>query len=119
MGTHNADESFWSEAGTEDWAREMAGSRLIIEKFSPITDNSVVGLRAPYLRVGGNNQFTMMEEQGFLYHSSPPEPSPLALHHVLQDASQVSRQPPVVPHQVPRRLGDGHERVGQEGGSHH
>merc|ERR1712117_481440 len=37
--THNDDESFWSEAGTEDWAREMAGSRLIIEKFSPITDN--------------------------------------------------------------------------------
>jgi hypothetical protein len=34
----------------------MAGSRIIIEKFANITDNSVVGLRAPYLRVGGNNQ---------------------------------------------------------------
>ena len=72
--THNDDESFWSDAGTEDWARKMAGSRLIIEKFSPITDNSVVGLRAPYLRVGGNNQFTMMEEQGFLYDSSITAP---------------------------------------------
>ena len=55
--THNDDESFWSEAGVNEWAKEMAGSRLIIEKFSPIKDNSVVGLRAPYLRVGGNNQF--------------------------------------------------------------
>jgi len=72
--THNDDESFWSEAKVEDWAREMAGSRLIIEKFAPIKDNSVVGLRAPYLRVGGNNQFTMMEEQGFLYDSSITAP---------------------------------------------
>jgi hypothetical protein len=68
--THNGDESFWSHATVDDWAKEMAGSRLIIDKFANITDNSVVGLRAPYLRVGGNNQFTMMEEQAFLYDSS-------------------------------------------------
>merc|ERR1712088_1004251 len=34
----------------------MSGTRLIIDKFANITDNSVVGLRAPYLRVGGNRQ---------------------------------------------------------------
>merc|ERR1711981_474146 len=34
----------------------MSGTRLIIDKFANITDNSVVGLRAPYLRVGGNLQ---------------------------------------------------------------
>jgi len=72
--THNSNETFWSYAGVDDWAKEMAGSRLIIEKFGNITDNSVVGLRAPYLRVGGNNQFTMMEEQGFLYDSSITAP---------------------------------------------
>ena len=64
--THRASEKFWSHASVSDWAREMAGARLIIEKFANITDNSVVGLRAPFLRVGGNQQFTMMEEQGFL-----------------------------------------------------
>merc|ERR1719245_2463089 len=68
--THNDDETFWTEASVDDWAKEMAGSRLIIEKFANITDGSVIGLRAPYLRVGGNNQFTMMEEQAFLYDSS-------------------------------------------------
>ena len=72
--THNDDESFWSNANVEDWAREMSGSRLIIDKFANITDNSVVGLRAPYLRVGGNRQFTMMEEQAFLYDSSITAP---------------------------------------------
>jgi len=72
--THNDDENFWSAANVDEWAKEMAGSRLIIDKFANITDNSVVGLRAPYLRVGGNNQFTMMEEQAFLYDSSITAP---------------------------------------------
>jgi len=72
--THNDEEKFWSEATTDTWAKEMAGSRLIIEKYANITDNSVVGLRAPYLRVGGNQQFTMMEEQAFLYDSSITAP---------------------------------------------
>merc|ERR1712038_2089412 len=72
--THNDDEGFWTDANVDEWAKEMAGSRLIIDKFANITDNSVVGLRAPYLRVGGNNQFTMMEEQAFLYDSSITAP---------------------------------------------
>lgn len=52
----------------------MAGQRVIVEKYANISDNSVVGLRAPYLRVGGNNQFTMMEEQAFLYDSTITAP---------------------------------------------
>ncbi|KAF7281270.1 chitin deacetylase-like protein serp [Rhynchophorus ferrugineus] len=72
--THNDDENFWSNASVEDWAREMGGQRLITEKFANITDNSVVGVRAPYLRVGGNNQFTMMEDQAFLYDSTITAP---------------------------------------------
>jgi len=68
--THNEDESFWSDGSVKDWAKEMAGNRLITEKFAQIKDNSIVGLRAPFLRVGGNNQFKMMEEQSFLYDSS-------------------------------------------------
>lgn len=68
--THREDEKFWSEAAIEDWVQEFAGNRLILERFANITDNSIIGLRAPFLRVGGNNQFTMMEEQGFLYDST-------------------------------------------------
>nr|XP_029731243.1 uncharacterized protein LOC109401597 isoform X3 [Aedes albopictus] len=72
--SHNDDERFWSNATVDDWAKEMAGMRIIIEKFANLTDNSVVGVRAPYLRVGGNNQFTMMEEQAFLYDSTITAP---------------------------------------------
>lgn len=52
----------------------MAGNRLIIERFANITDGSIVGLRAPHLRVGGNTQFLMMEEQGFAYDSTITAP---------------------------------------------
>ncbi|KAH8025126.1 hypothetical protein HPB51_003968 [Rhipicephalus microplus] len=71
---HKHDEKYWSEASTETWAKEMAGVRLIMERFANITDNSIVGVRAPYLRVGGNSQFFMMEEQAFLYDSTIAAP---------------------------------------------
>lgn len=32
-------------------------------RFANITDGSVIGVRAPYLRVGGNKQFEMMADQ--------------------------------------------------------
>ncbi|XP_076326310.1 chitin deacetylase 1-like [Tachypleus tridentatus] len=68
--THRDDETYWSSANLETWAKEMAGMRLILEKFANITDNSIVGVRSPYLRLGGNTQFRMLEEQSFLYDSS-------------------------------------------------
>lgn len=74
VGSHNDEEQFWSNATVDDWAKEMAGMRVIAEKYANISDNSVVGVRAPYLRVGGNNQFTMMEEQAFLYDSTITAP---------------------------------------------
>lgn len=64
----------WTEGTYEDWLTEMAGARLIIEKYANITDNSVIGLRAPFLRVGGNNQFSMMAEQLFIYDASITAP---------------------------------------------
>ncbi len=48
--------------------------RLIIERFANITDGTVVGVRAPYLRVGGNEQFSMMTDQFFAYDSSITAP---------------------------------------------
>lgn len=74
VNRHNDDEQFWSNATVDDWAKEMAGMRIIVEKYANLTDNSVVGVRSPYLRVGGNNQFTMMEEQSFLYDSTITAP---------------------------------------------
>ena len=48
---------YWAKADYDTWLLEMAGDRQIIEKFAGIKDQSVVGVRAPYLRVGGDKQF--------------------------------------------------------------
>jgi len=68
--TNNEDPEYWSNGSYDDWLAEMAGARLIVERFANITDGTVVGVRAPQLRVGRNQQFEMMTDQFFLYDSS-------------------------------------------------
>ncbi|XP_011201907.1 chitin deacetylase 1 isoform X2 [Bactrocera neohumeralis] len=68
--THKDDPNYWSSGSYDDWLAEMAGARLIIERFANITDGSIIGMRAPYLRVGGNKQFEMMADQFFVYDAS-------------------------------------------------
>uniref|UniRef100_A0A1B0FC31 Chitin-binding type-2 domain-containing protein n=1 Tax=Glossina morsitans morsitans TaxID=37546 RepID=A0A1B0FC31_GLOMM len=68
--THKDDPNYWSSGTYDDWLAEMAGARLIIERFANITDGSIIGMRAPYLRVGGNKQFEMMADQFFVYDAS-------------------------------------------------
>lgn len=72
--SHNDSEPFWTGATKGQWEREMAGARVIIDRFANITDNSVIGVRGPYMRVGGNRQFQMMEENSFLYDSTITAP---------------------------------------------
>lgn len=85
--THNSKEKYWSNGTSVRWAKEMAGARIISERFANITDHSVNGIRAPLLKIGGNNQFKMMEEHHFLYDSSMAAPLgkkplwPYTLHH--------------------------------------
>lgn len=68
--TNNPNQKYWSSMVVEEYAEEFDGSRLIIERFANITQGSILGMRVPAGRVGGNHQFRMMEEFGFLYDSS-------------------------------------------------
>ncbi|KAH1004525.1 hypothetical protein HUJ05_005324 [Dendroctonus ponderosae] len=68
--THKEDPNYWSQGSYDDWLAEMAGARLIIERFANLSDGSIIGVRAPYLRVGGNRQFEMMADQFFVYDAS-------------------------------------------------
>ena len=72
--TRRDEAKYWSEGSYDDWLAEMAGSRLIIERFANVSDGSVIGIRAPYLRVGGNKQFEMMADQYFVYDASITAP---------------------------------------------
>ncbi|XP_018026195.1 chitin deacetylase 1 [Hyalella azteca] len=78
--TNNADKNYWSSLSVADFEAEFDGGRLIAETFANISQGEILGLRVPLGRVGGNNQFRMMTEMGFLYDSSiaaPRGPSPL------------------------------------------
>merc|ERR1712002_249786 len=85
--TNEDQPKYWTEGNYDTWLAEMAGSRLIIEQFANITDSTVVGVRAPYLKVGGNEQFEMMTDQFFAYDSSIAAPLgrvpiwPYSLHY--------------------------------------
>jgi hypothetical protein len=48
----------------------MVGQANVVNKFGGVRLEEVRGLRAPYLKSGGNRQFAMMREFGFLYDSS-------------------------------------------------
>jgi len=72
--TNEDQPKYWTEGNYDTWLAEMAGSRLIIERFANITDGTVTGIRAPFLRVGGNEQFDMMNDQFFAYDSSITAP---------------------------------------------
>ncbi|XP_053645646.1 chitin deacetylase 1 [Cherax quadricarinatus] len=72
--TNNDNPDYWSKLSALDYEAEMDGARLIIEKFANITANEVLGIRVPKQRVGGNRQFRMMVDWGFLYDSSISAP---------------------------------------------
>ncbi|XP_065576279.1 chitin deacetylase 1-like [Artemia franciscana] len=72
--TNKESAKYWTDGSYDDWLAEMAGGRLIIERFANISDGSIIGVRAPFLRTGGNKQFDMMADQFFVYDSSITAP---------------------------------------------
>merc|ERR1712002_776410 len=72
--TNSEEPEYWENGSYDTWLLEMAGNRQIIEQFADINDGSVIGVRAPYLKVGGNTQFKMMNDSYFPYDSSITAP---------------------------------------------
>ena len=72
--THRKPISWWRDANYTEWKNEIGGMREILHKFANIKTTDVKGFRAPYLQVGGNNQFKALHDLEFLYDSSLPTP---------------------------------------------
>ena len=43
--TNKDDPDYWSDGSYDDWLAEMAGARLIIERFANISDGTITGVR--------------------------------------------------------------------------
>ncbi|OQV16216.1 hypothetical protein BV898_09700 [Hypsibius exemplaris] len=71
IGSHSISHTLPGKNFTkDDWADEIAGQREILNRFANVKPQDVKGMRAPYLQTGGNSQFEMLWEKGFLYDSS-------------------------------------------------
>ena len=47
-------------------------SRDILRKWGNVKTEDVKGYRGPYIQVGGNMEFKVLKDEGFLYESSMP-----------------------------------------------
>jgi len=73
--THKGPEEWWGKNATiEDWFDEMVGQANIINRFGGVDMEDIRGVRVPFLSVGWNRQFLMMQEFGFVYDSSITAP---------------------------------------------
>ncbi|CAK9297011.1 unnamed protein product, partial [Gordionus sp. m RMFG-2023] len=68
--SHRFPESYWNTASYDEWRSEIAGQKEFIHKLANIPKNDVKGMRAPYLRMGGNTMFSMLKKENFTYDSS-------------------------------------------------
>jgi len=70
--SHRNDLNYWKNMEVDGWKDEMVGLRKMIGQFASIDPCEVKGHRAPFLQGGGDNMFTMLSENNFLYDSSWP-----------------------------------------------
>ncbi|GAV02037.1 hypothetical protein RvY_12650 [Ramazzottius varieornatus] len=54
------------------WEEEVAGQRKILSLFGNVSKADVHGMRAPYLTIGGDEQFSMLYRNDFTFDSSMP-----------------------------------------------
>lgn len=73
--SHRQPETWWTEtANYSDYAEEVIGLREILLKFGnggssngPLTRDNVIGMRAPYIKPGGDAMFEMAHDFGLAY----------------------------------------------------
>jgi hypothetical protein len=54
------------------WLKEMLGQKEILSAYGGVKYDDIRGMRAPFLAIGGNNMFAMLQEAKFTYDASMP-----------------------------------------------
>ncbi|PAV65451.1 hypothetical protein WR25_12538 isoform A [Diploscapter pachys] len=72
IAVHSITSEVLRDKSSERWRHEMTGMRDSLRAFSYVDKESVKGIRAPHLILGGDDQFEMMERNEFEYDSSMP-----------------------------------------------
>jgi len=98
--THRTNFEFWNNKSTEGWQEEIVGMRTMLESFANIPEGNVKGMRAPFLILGGDEQFEVLEKNNFAYDCSWPtrqfqDPGlwPYTLDYASTQDCQIGRCP--------------------------
>ncbi len=62
--------SYWDSLSTDEWADEMGGMKRMASTWGNIPEDDIVGTHVPLFHTGGDMQWGMMEDEGFLYDYS-------------------------------------------------
>ena len=65
--SHRTNSEFWNNKSTEGWQEEIVGMRTMLESFANIPEGNVKGMRAPFLILGGDEQFEVTIVQIFIH----------------------------------------------------
>ncbi|KAH9528626.1 chitin binding [Dermatophagoides farinae] len=70
IASHSITHSYGENFSTKQWYREIAGQREILHRFAGIPRHEIRGMRAPFLQIGGDEQFQMLMDANMTYDSS-------------------------------------------------
>lgn len=70
IALHSITHSHFGSAKLEELISEFVGQRKIISKFADIPESEMVGIRMPFLQIGGDNQYEMLQRYGLEYDFS-------------------------------------------------
>ncbi|KAL8581976.1 hypothetical protein ACOMHN_027957 [Nucella lapillus] len=68
--SHRSPSTFWASAGYDGWVNEIEGMRRRLSDKSKIPVEEIRGMRAPFLQLGGDDQYQMLEDFDYLYDTS-------------------------------------------------
>ena len=68
----------------------MSDLRKAISHFANIPKEDIYGMRAPFLQIGGDNMFQMLQDKGIEYDCSMPTRTPFFPYSLDYHSTQVS-----------------------------
>jgi hypothetical protein len=72
IASHTLTHSWPVGFSVEQWAKEVVGMEQSLVNNAKVSPTHVKGMRAPFLKPGGDDMFEMLLSNGFLYDSSLP-----------------------------------------------
>lgn len=76
IASHTISHSHGTNFNEEKWANEVVGEAEMLVRYAGVNPKDIKGMRAPFLAVGGDTMFNMLNRYGFYYDSSMSTSSP-------------------------------------------